>query len=381
MSPRVPSGLPALGTAAPPGHSRPLVSVLVPVRNEERWLPEVLAAMLAQEVDGEVELLFADGASTDRTRSILEKAARTDPRVRVFDNPRRITPSGLNVALAHARGDYVARMDAHSFYPPDYLRRAVERLGRGDTPWVSGPVIPRPIGRVSRALALALGSPLGHGGARKWAGSAQVEERDLDTGVFGGVWRREMLLAYGGWDEGWPQNQDAEMAARFLANGERLVCLPALGAQYVPRDTLAGLWRQYGSYGFYRVATARRHPHSLRRSHVLPPAVVLTVAAAFLAPRRLRTLPQVGTALYGALLLREGARAWRRTDAPADALTVPFVLGALHLGNGVGMIRGVARFGLPGAALARVAGLHRLSARLPRATQDVYAPSLGDTCG
>jgi glycosyltransferase involved in cell wall biosynthesis len=350
------------------------------VLNEERWLPEALAAMRAQETDGELEFLFADGGSTDRTREILDRTARADGRIRVLDNPRRVTPSGLNVALGQARGDYVARMDAHSFYPPDYLRRAVERLRRGDTRWVSGPVIPRPIGRVSRALALALTTPLGHGGARKWAGEGTAEEVDLDTGVFGGVWRRETVMAYGGWDEHWPQNQDAELAGRFLGRGERLVCLSAMGAQYVPRDTLRGLWRQYRNYGFYRVATARRHPHSMRRSHVLPPALVLTLAAAVVAPRRPRRLARAGVGLYAALLAREAGRAGRHGAGPGDALTVPLVLAAMHLGNGVGVLRGVARFGLPGAAVARAAGLRGLARKLAPPPADVYAPSLGDRC-
>jgi len=355
--------------------------VLVPVRNEERWLPQTLAAMRAQDAADQVELLFADGGSTDRTRAILDEAAGEDQRIRVFDNSRRVTPSGLNVALRHARGDYVARMDAHTFYPPDYLTRAVERLERGDSPWVSGPVIPQPIGRVSRALALALESPMGHGGARKWAGGVADDEIELDTGVFGGVWLRETVLAYGGWDEGWAQNQDAEMAGRFLGKGEKLVCLPALGARYVPRDTLRGLWRQYGNYGFYRVATARRHPHSMRRSHVLPPALVLTVATAVAAPRRLRRPAQAAVCLYAALLVSEAGRSWRRAERPGDALTVPFVLAALHLGNGVGVLRGVARFGVPVAAVARVAGLGGVAARLAPPPADVYAPSLDARCG
>lgn len=376
MSSRLPREVLASEAAPSPGSSLPKVSVLVPVLNEERWLPEALAAMRAQEVEGEVELLFADGGSTDGTRAILEEAAREDGRIHVFDNPRRITPSGLNVALSHARGEYVARMDAHSFYPADYLRRAVERLQRGDTAWVSGPVIPRPEGRVSRSVALALESPLGHGGSRKWGMLETQDEINLDTGVFGGVWRRETVLAYGGWDERWPQNQDAELASRFLANGETLVCLSSLGAQYAPRDTLGGLWRQYRSYGYYRVATARRHPHSMRRSHVLPPALVVTVTAAVAAPQSPRRFAQVGVGLYAALLAREGLRARRRVDNAFDALTVPLVLSVLHLANGVGMLRGVAHFGMPIAALTQVAGIRTLALRLDPPRPQVYAPSL-----
>src|SRR5260370_906967 len=98
-------------------------------------------------------------------------------------------------------------------------------------------------GPVSRAVALGLASRLGRGGSRKWGEQrlASDAEWELDTGVFAGVWERETLLEYGGWDERWVRNEDSEMAGRFLARGERLVCLASMGADYVPRDSLAGL--------------------------------------------------------------------------------------------------------------------------------------------
>jgi glycosyltransferase involved in cell wall biosynthesis len=132
------------------------VSVLVPVLNEERHIRETVAAMQAQSFEGSLELLFADGGSSDRTREILEELAASDSRIRVLDNPRRRTASGLNVGLREARGEYVARMDAHTYYSPTYIAAGVQRLRRGDTEWVSGPAIPRPVGAVSRAVALAL---------------------------------------------------------------------------------------------------------------------------------------------------------------------------------------------------------------------------------
>ena len=207
------------------------MSVLIPVLNEERHIRETVAAMLAQRFDGSFELLFADGRSEDRTREILEELAADDVRIRVFDNPRRGTASGLNVCLREARGEYVARMDAHTYYGDRYLAAGVERLQRGDTEWVSGPQVPQPVGRVSRAVGLALASRLGRGGSRKWDEDVDAaEERELDTGVFGGVWRRDRVLAAGGWDERWPINQDSELASRFLLDGERLICLPEMAA-------------------------------------------------------------------------------------------------------------------------------------------------------
>src|ERR1700729_3145033 len=207
-------------------------SVLMPVLDEERQIAASVAAMRSQQFDGRMEFIVADGGSTDRTREILEQLAREDDRLRVLDNPGRIASSGLNVGLRAARGHWVARMDAHTRYPEDYVALGVDRLRRGGTRWVSGPPIATGNSPVSRAMALALRGPLGRGGSRKWASEpdAAENEYELDSGVFAGVWERSVLLAYGGWDEQWVCNQDSEMAGRFLAAGESLVCIPARAA-------------------------------------------------------------------------------------------------------------------------------------------------------
>jgi succinoglycan biosynthesis protein ExoA len=336
------------------------VSVLTPVLNEARHLRETVTTMRAQRFDGQVEFLFMDGGSADATRSILEELARDDPRIRVLDNPGRQVTHGLNVGLRHARGEFVARMDAHAHYPPEYLKRGVERLGPGDVEWVAGPPIPHGEGRWSRRVALALGSWLGLGGSRKWDTAA---ETDLDTGVFGGVWRRTTLERHGGWDEGWNANEDAELAARHLAGGGRIVGLPQLAAHYVPRDSLRGLARQYFRYGYYRVRTARRHPHSLRRSHVLIPGMVLTTVAALVAPKPLQGPARAGVALYAATLVGESVRLARGSGGKKvggpDAAALPAVFATMHAAWGVGFLAGSARFGPPLMALARLASPSR----------------------
>lgn len=353
-------------------------SVLVPVLNEELHVEHAVDAMRRQRFDGGLEFIFADGGSSDRTREILQRLAVQDPRIRVFDNPSRSVSSGLNVCLSHARGRWVARMDAHTVYPDDYIARGVARLREGGTRWVSGPQVPTGRGPVSRAVALALGGPLGRGGSRKWGvdDGRQGAEYELDTGVFTGVWERATLLEYGGWDERWPRNSDSEMAARFLANGERLICLPSMGARYVPRDSLHGLWRQYVDYGEFRVRTSRRHPHSMRLSHLLAPAIVVAGGTAIGGPRPLRRWARFGEAVYVASLVAAGARSRAAAERPADAALVPLLLLAMHHGHGVGQIKGWVRYGVPLAAIARLAGVSPPADARSHEHEQVFAPSL-----
>lgn len=358
------------------------ISVLVPVFNEEQSIRQSVAAMQAQRFDGTVELLFADGRSEDRTREILERLAERDPRIRLLDNPLRGIPSGLNVCLREARGEYVARMDAHTVYADRYLAAGVERLRNGDVEWVSGPQIPRPVGTVSRAVAVAIGSPLGRGGSRKWSedeaeGEDAGEEWDLDTGVFCGVWRRRRLLDMGGWDERWAVNEDSEMAARFLEQGERLVCLSQMAGYYTPRDSLRSLARQYFRYGFYRARTFGRYPSSARRAHVVPPALALTLLAAAVAPTRAwRSRARLALLPYLLALFATATSAGTRSARYADGLLLLAVLPTMHLGWGFGTLAGVLRFGPPWTALTSASrAASRAEPRRARAA-DVYAPSL-----
>jgi glycosyltransferase involved in cell wall biosynthesis len=332
------------------------VSVLVPVLNEERHIRESVGAMLAQHYDGDIEFLFMDGRSDDRTKAILEEMSAADPRIRVLDNPQRRTTFGLNIGLANARGDYVVRMDAHTEYPPEYVAKGIARLQREDgVEWVTGPQIPHGVGPWSRRVAIALTSWLGAGGSAKW--EAQ-EEKDIDTGVFTGVWKRSTLDEYGGWDDGWPVNQDSELAARFFERGSRIVCIPELGALYVPRDSLTKLAKQYWRYGFYRAKTSRYHPASMRRSAVFPPALVLAAVAALIAPRPIRLAARAALGAWVVAVLGTSVRA-ARAHSPSDAAGLPAVFAVMHFSWGLGFLRGCLAFGPPLAALARIAGLRR----------------------
>jgi succinoglycan biosynthesis protein ExoA len=351
-------------------------SVLIPVLNEQRSIEPMVAAMRDQSFDGRMEFVFADGGSTDRTREILTRLTRQDARIQLHHNSRGTVSSGLNVALGAARGTWVARMDAHTVYPREYVAHGIARLEAGGTRWVSGPQCPQGHNAVSRAFALAVGSPLGRGASRKWGVTeAARSEFPLDTGVFGGVWRRDTLLEYGGWDERWHANEDSELASRFLRRGELLICVPRMVANYTPRDSLGGLWRQYREYGRFRALTARRHPHSMRRTHLLAPALVADAALATV-PGVVGTVSRRAGGVYAAALLAAGLWAWRRSDDGIDAALVPAVLATMHGAHGVGALAGAVEHGIPWAALARACGLWGGADRLEPRPESVFAPSL-----
>jgi succinoglycan biosynthesis protein ExoA len=335
------------------------VSVLVAVRNEEQFIRETAAAMQAQQFDGRLEFLFIDGHSDDRTLEVLKQLAGEDPRIRLFENPKRGVRSGLNVGLENARGQFVVQMEGHTYYPPNYVRAAIERLRRGDVDYVSGSPSPIGVDRWSRIVTVALNSWLGRGASRKWSQDGagdpdahELSESELDTGVFCGAWCRSTLEAYGGWDEDWAVNGDSELAARILEGGGKIVSLPELSARYVPRRSLRALARQYFRYGYYREKTARRHAGSMRRSLLLPPGLALALPIAVLAPQPVRSIARLGLASYVALTVVTAARAG--SDRPADAAALPLVFATMHFCWGLGFLAGCVRFGPPLRAFGRL---------------------------
>ncbi len=315
----------------------PEVSVLVPVRNGRAHLAEATAAMSAQRVPGGVEFLMIDGASTDGSRELLADLCARDPRFRLLANPGRTTPRALNLGLACARGEFIARMDAHTRYPDDYLANGIARLRRGDVQAVHGPVRPVGAGAWSRRIAYALMTPLGTGGADKH----QLDRERLILSGFTGVWRAETLRALGGWDEGWPVNQDVELAARLRRSGGRAVSLPSMAAGYRPRESLRGLARQYARYGHYRAKSAVRHAVTRRPVHLICPALVLTAIAA-LAPSPLQLPAGLALAAYAGGVIVTSARA---PLAVSDRLALPAVFLTMHVAWGLGYLSGLARYG------------------------------------
>jgi cellulose synthase/poly-beta-1,6-N-acetylglucosamine synthase-like glycosyltransferase len=331
-----------------------LVSVLVPVLDERSVLPAVLERIRAQRLTGAVEILLVDGGSTDGSLELLESAARADPRVRVLRNPaRRICPA-LNVALRHAQGRYIARMDAHTLYPPDYLAAGVRRLAGGDVDWVSGPPIPRGRGPWSRRVALALCTPLGGGGGVFRRPTTEIEI----TSGFTGMWRRETLEALGGWDEEWDVNEDVEMGARIRAGGGRVICIPEMAAEWMPRDNLQGLARQYFRWGVFRAKSANRHPDSMRRPHMLPLGLLAALVVACTRLRPVAGLARLALVAYAAVLAGVGILAARR-ERSRDGLLVPPALIVMHLAWACGFVVGCARFGVPRDALRQLAAVPR----------------------
>jgi succinoglycan biosynthesis protein ExoA len=319
------------------------VSIVIPCRNEATSIEACVRSILAQDLpSGGFEIIVADGMSDDGTRAVLTRLAQDDARVQVIDNPGRIVPTGLNVAIRAARGKIIIRMDAHTEYAPDYVRQCVTVLQDTGADNVGGPWVAAGKGYVSRAIAAAFQSPFAVGGAR---GHNPEYEGEVDT-VYLGCWPREVFERIGFFDEELVRNQDDEFNLRLTRGGGRIWQSPRIRSWYRPRGSLTTLWRQYVQYGYWKVRVIHKHkiPASIR--HLVPGGFV---AALILLPVLSFRWPAVIWVWLGLIGM------YTACNLAASVLTaarhgwtlfplLPLVFACYHFAYGYGFLRGVIDF-------------------------------------
>ncbi len=252
-----------------------IATVIMPVRNEERFLGAALDAVLAQDLpDGALEVLVVDGRSTDRTREIAEERGRGARfPVRILDNPERIAATALNIGIEAAQAEIVVRVDGHAEIPPDYVRRLLEVLERTGAEVAGGAVLPVGDGLYAQSVACAMRSPLGHGGARFRARGGSKREMDADTVAFP-AYRKAALVDVGAFDVEMVRNQDDDVHLRLRNAGKRIVLVPSLVTTYHCRTTRVELFRQHFGYGFWKIVGWRKRGQLSSLRALAPAALV-----------------------------------------------------------------------------------------------------------
>lgn len=318
----------------------PPVSVIMPVLNEEFHLKEAVAGVLSQDYPGTVELVLALGPSRDSTAEIAAALAAADDRIRLVDNPSGTTPAGLNAAIRESRNGIVVRVDGHGKLADGYIRRAVELLEETGADNVGGIMAAEGETAFEQAVARAMTSPLGIGGARYHTGGGSGPADSVYLGVF----RRAILAELGGYDELYQRAQDWELNYRIRQSGGQIWFSPDLRVTYRPRSTWWALAKQFYKTGQWRRLVARRHPGTASPRYLAPPAAavaclvglgtgVLGLAAGspwlsfgFAVPAG-----YVGAIVVGSVAIGRGlplrARLW-----------LPVVLSTMHLTWGTGFV-------------------------------------------
>lgn len=330
---------------APCRTSRPSVTVILPVRNEEKRIRTTLSAILNQDYPADlVEILCVDGCSSDKTRDVVQQVMAAYPgrRILLLNNPQMIVSAALNSALQRTTGNTIIRVDGHTVVAPDYIRRCVAELQRTGADNVGGRMCAIGDTPFGEAVAAATSSPFGVGGARF---HYSASEELVDT-VYLGAWRREAFQQIGGFDEELVRNQDDEFNYRLRAHGGSILLSPSIQSVYTARSTPSALWRQYFQYGLWKVRVLQKHPQQMQVRQFVPPAFTMALlgfgSLSLASPYARLALALVLTLYAAASLIASVLTASRSSWRLLPTLSVVF--GILHLSYGLGFLAGLVKF-------------------------------------
>jgi len=316
----------------------PNVTIIVPCYNEQDTIGHLLEAVYGQTYPrSELEVVIADGNSTDLTRQQIGLFQREHPdlTVRVVENAQRNIPAGLNRALQAAQGEVIVRLDAHSIPLPDYVARCVSVLhaGRGDSVGGIWEILPGGEGWLAKSIAAAAAHPLGAGDAQyRIGGQAQA----VDTVPFG-AFRRSLVERIGYFNEKLLTNEDYEFNVRIRQSGGTVWLDPCIRSSYFARPDLVSLWRQYWRYGYWKAKMLKRNPRTLRWRQAIPPLfvsslVILSLAGLWLPV--LRWLLAFEVLLYTLLLLGAAFMIARKVRYWPFLIGIPLAFLVMHLAWG-----------------------------------------------
>jgi succinoglycan biosynthesis protein ExoA len=321
----------------------PLVSIVIPCRNEGASIEGCVRSILAQKSPpGDFEVLIADGMSDDGTRDILAQLSAESRRIRLIDNEKYIVSTGLNAAIRAAQGEIIIRVDAHTLYAPDYVWQCLETLRKTGADNVGGPWIARGTHYVSRAIAATFHSPFVVGGAR----SHDPHYEGLVDSVYLGCWPREVFERIGLFDEDLVRNQDDELNLRLHRAGGKIWQSPNIKSWYEPRSSLRVLSKQYQQYGYWKVQVIRKHHQPASIRHVIPGGFVLALLAlpvlalgwSFAGWCWLAMLVLYGVINLTAACFTAAKHGWQLYPL------LPVVAACYHLAYGYGFLRGILDF-------------------------------------
>jgi len=328
---------------------KPFLSVLIPCRNEVRSLGRCLASVMASDYPADrMEVLVMDGASADGTREVITAWAARYPQIRMVENPQGTTPAALNCGLDAARGEVIARLDAHATLGSTYLSRAVEYLETSGAESVGGRMCTRAQrdGPWSGAVIAALTHPFGVGGSqfRTIRRGAGEEPRWVDT-VFGGCWRREVFERIGRFNERLERGQDMEFSQRLRRAGGRILLAPDLVSEYYARTELRSFWKHNWTNGVWAVLPYAYSRAPVRARHLAPLGLALAMLTMPMLIKPWLAAVYVAANLTASAQVAWTERHWRYL------VQMPVAFASLHLLYGAGSLWGVLR--LTAMALGR----------------------------
>jgi len=327
----------------------PLISAVMAVRNEERYIETVLKSLLQQRTPGwKLEIIVVDGDSSDGTREIVKRIASEDSRIKLEINKQRKTPYAFNLGIERAQGEYVCILGAHTTYAQDYIATCLEELKVHAAAGCSGHLITRPAGDGLQAqlVAWTLAHPFGTS-----ARSMRTRGAGFADTIPYPIFLKSTLLEVGGYDTRLHRNQDNDLSQRLRARGYKLYITDRTSCEYFVNPDLISLVRYAFKNGFWNIVSFKVNPASMSIRHFVPGAFVAALLLSFLmlifsmrttmpAQLWLRGPILLLGAIYGLVSIGVTCRIALRERA-AEALLMPIPFFLLHVSYGAGTLSAI----------------------------------------
>lgn len=323
---------------------RPLISVILAVRNESTHIEKVLRSIVNQETDGfDLEILVVDGKSYDGTLEIVEQMRKQDARIRVLVNAKQRTPSAFNLGLRHSHGEFVCILGAHAAYDRDYLATCLRELRTHNAVGCGGLVQTEPAdGTVqARLVAWILAHPFASS-----TRSFRTQKEGFVDGVNFPLFKKSVLQEIGAYDERLHRNQDNDLNQRLRARGYKLFVTGKTRCLYFPKSSISSLYQYAFRAGCWNLLTAQKGRSIMRLRHFVPFLYVIALIGAlcllaadvcFVHP--LRILFVLPTALIVGAHLACGTSSALQVGMRTrhlSAMFLPFAILGFHLSYGLG---------------------------------------------
>ncbi|OQX89069.1 hypothetical protein B6D60_00120 [candidate division KSB1 bacterium 4484_87] len=258
----------------------PLVSIVIPMYNEAGNVERCIASIQKQNYPArKIEIIVVDGNSSDGSREKVLSLAENYPNIRLLTNPKRKTPSSLNIGIKNAAGEVVIILGAHTKIKEDFVSQNIRLMKEKNVKCVGGTQINVGENFMQRAIGYAMGHPFGLASAPYRYGK---REKFVDTVVYA-AYRKELFDEVGYFDEDLFISEDAELNWRIRQAGYKIFYSPKIVSYYYPRKTIKRLIVQLFRYGILRVNVIKKHFNAIKLMHLIPPAFALVTILLLIA--------------------------------------------------------------------------------------------------
>ncbi|HIA35536.1 MAG TPA: glycosyltransferase family 2 protein [Flavobacteriales bacterium] len=319
----------------------PLVSIVIPSRNEEEFIGKCIDSILASDQNTDtIEILVCDGESDDQTIELVQGYTKTNSSVKLLVNKYKTTPHGLNLGIKNASGAVIMILGAHAEISPDYISKSISILNNSDDIGCVGGVLENIASGSANAISLAMSSPFGVGNAFFRTGN---KNGYVDTVAFG-AYKKEVFEKVGFFDEELIRNQDDELNYRLTKAGYKIFLSQEIRARYYVRTSYEKLFRQYFQYGYWKVYVNKKHKTLTTLRQLAPLFFVLFCFSGLIVPFLPGSFIEFYLLILGLYCSMSIIAAINKSMNLISILQIMYSFLILHISYGLGYLEGILHF-------------------------------------